>query len=227
MLIIRLVAKLMYASGDVENPDLDSIDYMEDLVVDWLADLVSQGVLRRTRVSDSVQCAPPPPVRSHPSAPLVAPRLDYNVVRHRLSRPSMRKYLERFEYMEYKAVDMRSARRVARGNFEPVDQKDLDKQLEKGFLDAEDSGQVVADNSGGGVNGQMRKKRKYTRQVDRQPGTAGGEDGAVAKERRKPGPKKGWKAGLGDERARKIKRARQSTGPSVSSGRGSSVKPEE
>jgi len=31
----------MYASGDVENPDTDTIDYMEDLVVDWLADLVS------------------------------------------------------------------------------------------------------------------------------------------------------------------------------------------
>jgi hypothetical protein len=39
--------------------------------------------------------------------------------------------------MEYKAVDMRSARRVAKGNFEPVDQKDLDRQLEKGFLDGE------------------------------------------------------------------------------------------
>jgi len=35
------IARLMYASGDVENPDTDTIDYMEDLVVDWLADLVS------------------------------------------------------------------------------------------------------------------------------------------------------------------------------------------
>lgn len=138
----------------------------------------------------------------------------------------MRKYLDRFEYMEYKAVDMRSARRVARGNFEPVDQKDLDRQLEKGFLDAEDSGQAGAD--GAGV-GQARKKRKYTR-AERPPANAGdgNADGSgAAKERKKPGPKKGWKAGLGDERARKIKRARQSTGPSVSSGRGPSVKPEE
>jgi len=33
----------MYASGDVENPDTDTIDYMEDLVVDWLADLVGHS----------------------------------------------------------------------------------------------------------------------------------------------------------------------------------------
>jgi hypothetical protein len=35
------VSRLMYASGDVENPDTDTIDYLEDLVVDWLAELVS------------------------------------------------------------------------------------------------------------------------------------------------------------------------------------------
>jgi hypothetical protein len=39
------IARLMYASGDVENPDTDTIDYMEDLVVDWLADLVSYPIL--------------------------------------------------------------------------------------------------------------------------------------------------------------------------------------
>jgi hypothetical protein len=33
----------MYASGDVENPDTDTIDYMEDLVVDWLAELVRRS----------------------------------------------------------------------------------------------------------------------------------------------------------------------------------------
>lgn len=35
------VSRLMYASGDVENPEIDTIDYMEDLVIDWLAELVS------------------------------------------------------------------------------------------------------------------------------------------------------------------------------------------
>lgn len=35
----------MYAAGDVENPELDTIDYMEDLVVDWLAELVCPFIL--------------------------------------------------------------------------------------------------------------------------------------------------------------------------------------
>jgi hypothetical protein len=87
----------------------------------------------------------------------------------------MRKYLDRFEYMEYKAVDMRSARRVARGNFEPLDQKDLDGQLEKGFLDGEN--EVVA-----------KKKKKVKR------GTGTAPDVGVG-EKKKPGPKKGWKRG--------------------------------
>ena len=131
----------------------------------------------------------------------------------------MRKYLDRFEYMEYKAIDMRSARRVARGNFEPLDQKDLDTQLEDGFLDGEDSGQVGT---------ASKRKRKY----QRGPGPQGqGQDkdkgGEGEKEKRKPGPKKGWKAGLGEEgqRGKKQKRARQSTAQSASS-RGPSVKPE-
>jgi hypothetical protein len=84
----------------------------------------------------------------------------------------MRKYLDRFEYMEYKAIDMRSARRVARGNYEPVDQKDLDGQLEKGFLDGENEVEVG------------KKKRK----VRRVPAPDVGE-------KKKPGPKKGWKRG--------------------------------
>ena len=36
-----IVARLMYATGDVPEPDVDAVDYMEDLVVDFLADLVS------------------------------------------------------------------------------------------------------------------------------------------------------------------------------------------
>lgn len=30
----------MYAAGDVAEPDLDSVDYMEDLAVEFVADLV-------------------------------------------------------------------------------------------------------------------------------------------------------------------------------------------
>ena len=173
-------------------------------------------------VCADIQCAPPPPVRAGPSAPLLAPRLDYNVIRHRLSRPSMKKYLDRFEYMEYKAIDMRSARRVARGNYEPVDQKDLDTQLEDGFLDAEESA--------GALGG--KKKRKYQRGtgVQGQGSGAGGEAvGEKEKERKKPGPKKGWKAGMNDElkAKRKQQRQRQGTGQSQTTSRGPSVKPEE
>ncbi len=32
----------MYAAGDVLEPDLDSVDYLEDLTVEFIADLVSQ-----------------------------------------------------------------------------------------------------------------------------------------------------------------------------------------
>lgn len=79
--------------------------------------------------------------------------------------------------MEYKAVDMRSARRVARGNFEPLDQKDLDGQLEKGFLDGEN--EVVV---------KKKKKEKVKRVGGVVPDVVGGE-------KKKPGPKKGWKRG--------------------------------
>ena len=30
----------MYAAGDVVDPDMDSVDFMEDMVVEFLADLV-------------------------------------------------------------------------------------------------------------------------------------------------------------------------------------------
>jgi hypothetical protein len=49
----------MYASGDVENPDVDTIDYMEDLVVDWLADLVSYLLLAETIADSSAHHLPP------------------------------------------------------------------------------------------------------------------------------------------------------------------------
>lgn len=40
----RSVAKLMYAAGDVAEPSMDTVDYMEDLVVEFLSDLVRYGV---------------------------------------------------------------------------------------------------------------------------------------------------------------------------------------
>jgi hypothetical protein len=131
----------------------------------------------------------------------------------------MRKYLDRFEYMEYKAVDMRSARRVAKGNFEPMDQKDLDRQLEKGFLDGEDAGAGTG-TGGGEVDGQVKKKRKYKRQGQAQAAEADDGGGAGGgKEKKKPGPKKGWKRG-----ERKGTAGGSSSAPSV---RGASIKPED
>ena len=41
-----LVSRLMYAAGDVREPDLDAVDYMEDLVVEFIADLVSYSSSR-------------------------------------------------------------------------------------------------------------------------------------------------------------------------------------
>ncbi len=38
---VPAVSKLIYAAGDVPEPDLDSVDYMEDLVVEFIADLVT------------------------------------------------------------------------------------------------------------------------------------------------------------------------------------------
>lgn len=126
----------------------------------------------------------------------------------------MRKYLDRFEYMEYKAIDMRSARRVAKGHYEPVDQQDLDGQLEEGFLAAEHAGGA---RGGGQTEGEVKKKRKYQyhNRIPNGGNTSTAPTGTgTDKERKKPGPKKGWKAGLTPEereRAKRIKRQRQST----------------
>lgn len=38
---VESVAKLMYGAGDVADPDIDTVDYMEDMVVEFLSDLVS------------------------------------------------------------------------------------------------------------------------------------------------------------------------------------------
>jgi hypothetical protein len=38
---VGTVARLMYASGDVFEPNIDAVEYMEDLVVEFLSDLVS------------------------------------------------------------------------------------------------------------------------------------------------------------------------------------------
>lgn len=38
---VEPVAKLMYGAGDVADPDIDTVDYMEDMVVEFLSDLVS------------------------------------------------------------------------------------------------------------------------------------------------------------------------------------------
>lgn len=45
-LLTVAVARLMYACGDVPDPDPQSVEYMEDLVVEFIGDLVgSQGLV--------------------------------------------------------------------------------------------------------------------------------------------------------------------------------------
>lgn len=39
--IVELVVKLMYGVGDVVDLDIDIVDYMEDMVVEFLLDFVS------------------------------------------------------------------------------------------------------------------------------------------------------------------------------------------
>ena len=67
------VSRLMYASGDVENPEIDAIDYMEDLVIDWLAELVSPSCHLRIIVDRELTLAVHTPT-SGPCRPICPTR---------------------------------------------------------------------------------------------------------------------------------------------------------
>ncbi|WVR06861.1 hypothetical protein IAU60_003897 [Kwoniella sp. DSM 27419] len=158
------IARLMYGAGDVAEPDIDTVDYMEDMVTEFLADL----------------CRPVQPMRPNPnnissSAQLVP--LGFDIVRHRLSSTAhMEKYVERFDHMVYMSDVLKAHRRIANPNL-----NDLVETVGNDYLGLDDQ-------PGGAVAGQKRQaedgeeKQKKRGRVQRPPG-----------EKRKPGPQKGWK----------------------------------
>lgn len=92
------IARLMYASGDVIEPDVDAVDYMEDMVVEFLADL----------------CRPVPPIRTNPNVARQAVPLSADILRHRLASHSyLKKYLERWDDMTYMWQELQQSKRVA------------------------------------------------------------------------------------------------------------------
>ncbi|WWC89123.1 uncharacterized protein L201_004041 [Kwoniella dendrophila CBS 6074] len=162
------IARLMYGAGDVPEPDIDTVDYMEDMVVEFLADL----------------CRPIPPLRPTPSsAPLPVP-LSFEVIRHRLTTPSYLKYLERFDHMVYMSEILKQHRRIANPNL-----NDLVETVGNDYLGLDDQQNGSASNnkrSGGEDDGGRNRKRgRPINNNDRMLKEKG--------EKRKPGPQKGWK----------------------------------
>ncbi|KAI9639338.1 uncharacterized protein MKK02DRAFT_39637 [Dioszegia hungarica] len=164
------IAKLMYAAGDVAEPSMDTVDYMEDLVVEFLSDL----------------CRPAPPTRTAPGALHTAPPIDNALIRHRLliasaRRPHMAKYAARFDYMY--AMDLELAK--AKGAMQPS-HEDLVNTVGREYLEIgqgqEGGDGDVAGGGGGGERGAGTGRRGRPKKMV-EPG----------QERRKPGPKKGWK----------------------------------
>ncbi|WOO80700.1 uncharacterized protein LOC62_03G004221 [Vanrija pseudolonga] len=174
------IARLMYAAGDVVDPDVDSVDYIEDMVIEFLSDL----------------CRPVAPIRANVNAARLAVPLSADTVRHRLATHShLRKYLERWDHMAYMSVELQQSKRVAQPSH-----MDLISSVGKQFL-----GLDGEQESGIGV-----KRRAAAADINA--------DGDVVKrrgrppknpeERKKPGPKKGWKKNL-DPNALPKKRAPQ------------------
>ncbi|KAE8538524.1 hypothetical protein D1P53_004885 [Cryptococcus gattii VGV] len=168
------IAKLMYGAGDVADPDIDTVDYMEDMVVEFLSDL----------------CRPVPPIRSNPSQPHQPVPLSGEVVRHRLATtPMLHKYLARFDHMVHMADVLKAHRRVADPSL-----KDLVDQVGNDYLGLNEHGVPTGTGDAGaaGAGGVGRQKR---------PADGEGEDAPKKKgrppkppgERKKPGPQKGWK----------------------------------
>ena len=156
------LARLMYAAGDVPEPDLASVDYMEDLVVEFLADL----------------CRPVPPIRPNAQSSHQATPLTTSIVRHRLSsRPVYRKYLDRFDTMAYLSGELARNRRIFTSTESHFD---LVETVGRNYLEIDS------------VTNEP-KKRGRPRKDPADKKWAGAE-GDEKKERKKPGPKKGWKA---------------------------------
>lgn len=156
------IATLMYAAGDVKEPDVDSVDFVEDMVVEFLADL----------------CRPVPPIRTAPHATHTAVPLSADTLRHRLaSQPYLRKYLERWDDMTYMWQELQASRRVAQPNHQ-----DLIADLGKQFLGLdEQDGPAAKRRAVEGADGEPKRRGRPPKNPE---------------ERKKPGPKKGWKKNL-------------------------------
>lgn len=164
------IARLMYASGDVPEPSLDSVDYMEDLVTEFLADL----------------CRPVPPIRASVNAPRQPVPLTAEILRHRLSsHPYLKKYLERWDHMTYMSVELQRSGRAAQPSHQ-----DLIASVGKGFLGLDETEPAAGTKRRPAEEGEKRRGRP-----PKNP-----------EERKKPGPKKGWKKNL-DPNAPPKKRA--------------------
>ncbi|KLT39796.1 hypothetical protein CC85DRAFT_250548 [Cutaneotrichosporon oleaginosum] len=113
------IARLMYACGDVAEPDVDSVDVLEDMTVEFLADL----------------CRPAGATRSNPNVPRRPIPLKAEVLRHRLASHSyLKKYLDRYDDMMYMSQELQQSRRVA----EPSNE-DLIKSVGEKFLGLDES----------------------------------------------------------------------------------------
>ncbi|ORX35713.1 hypothetical protein BD324DRAFT_652257 [Kockovaella imperatae] len=159
------ISRLMYAAGDVAEPDIESVDLIEDMVADFLTDL----------------CRPVPPIRPEPNTAHQPVLLSTQIVRHRLaSHPSLRKYLDRFDIMNHLAGELARSRRIinqTESHFDLVD------TVGKDYLGITDEDLAKPK--------KKVKKSSATEGVksgDSKPSGTAPEEG-----RRKPGPKKGWK----------------------------------
>lgn len=168
------IATLMYAAGDVKEPDVDSVDFVEDMVVEFLADL----------------CRPVPPIRTASNATHTAVPLSADTLRHRLaSQPYLRKYLERWDDMTYMWQELQASRRVAQPNHQ-----DLIADLGKQFLGLdEQDGPAAKRRALEGADGEPKRRGRPPKNPE---------------ERKKPGPKKGWKKNLDPNAPPKKRNAR-------------------
>ncbi|EIW70511.1 hypothetical protein TREMEDRAFT_56607 [Tremella mesenterica DSM 1558] len=171
------ITRLMYGAGDVEEPDMDSVEYMEDLLVDFFSDL----------------CRPLHPIRSTTATLHQAVPLTSGIIRHRLSSSSstnMRKYLNRFDEMLYMSGEIARSKRILQPS-----NADLIATVGNGFLELEDDGDRPRKRMGRPPKGKdehgnkIEKKKKDWREG----------------ERKKPGPAKGWKANLSQEQQQRLK----------------------
>ncbi|WVO15937.1 hypothetical protein L204_103602 [Cryptococcus depauperatus] len=165
------IARLMYGAGDVAEPDVDTVDYMEDMVVEFIADL----------------CHPAPPMRSNTTvAPQPVP-LSAEVIRHRLSSTAaLHKYLERFDHMVYMSDVLKAHRRVAAPNL-----TDIIEQVGNDYLGLNENGAPIAGDATTS-QGQAGMKRPAEGEGD-EPPRKKGRPPKMPGERKKPGPQKGWK----------------------------------